>query len=69
MSASSCPPPASATSSSRDRELDTSRAYEPARMPSTYLIDKQGRLRATHPGYQPGDEKAIADEIAALVGE
>lgn len=36
-------------------------------MPSTYLVDRDGKIRFVHDGYHSGDEEEIAKEIAKLL--
>lgn len=43
--------------------------YAPPKMPSSYLIDAKGRVRALHAGFRASDEKAIEAEIEALLRE
>jgi peroxiredoxin len=38
-------------------------------LPYTVLIDRQGRIRYAHQGYSLGDEKAMEEELLALLGE
>jgi thiol-disulfide isomerase/thioredoxin len=38
-------------------------------MPSSVFVDRAGRVRHVHRGYQPGDESQYADLIRALVKE
>lgn len=41
--------------------------YRPTTMPSSYLIDRAGRIRYVHTGFRAGDEKVFAQEIEALL--
>ena len=41
-------------------------AFAPAKMPSSFVVDKQGIVRAVHGGFQPGDEAKIEAELTAL---
>jgi peroxiredoxin len=44
--------------------------YNPKRSaPLSVLIDKQGRVVKVHEGYNPGDEVAIADEVAKVLDQ
>lgn len=43
-------------------------AYNIPAMPSSYLIDPQGRIRYIHAGYQPSDTAAWRKEINELRG-
>ena len=38
-------------------------------MPSSVFVDREGRVRHVHRGYQPGDEAQYADVIRSLVKE
>lgn len=38
-------------------------------LPHTVLIDKSGRIRYSHQGYSPGDEKLLEEKISALLAE
>jgi hypothetical protein len=38
-------------------------------MPSSVLIDREGKVRYVHQGYKPGDEARYAEMIRALVKE
>jgi cytochrome c biogenesis protein CcmG/thiol:disulfide interchange protein DsbE len=38
-------------------------------MPSSFLIDRTGKVRASHQGFRKGDEAARAAEIVALLAE
>ena len=42
-------------------------AYEPPKMPSSFVVDKGGVVRAVHGGFEPGDEAKIEAELTALV--
>lgn len=45
------------------------RSFSVNGMPSGYLIDRQGRVRAVHVGFKRGDEVALRDEIETLLSE
>lgn len=38
-------------------------------MPSSYMIDRDGRLRRTHVGFRDRDKSPLQEEIQALIGE
>ncbi|HXU74316.1 MAG TPA: TlpA disulfide reductase family protein [Polyangia bacterium] len=40
--------------------------FAPAKMPSSFVVDKQGIVRAVHGGFQPGDEARIESELTGL---
>ena len=46
-----------------------SKLYNVSAMPSTVIVDRKGRLRYLHQGYQPGDENKYQDMIRQLVRE
>lgn len=46
-----------------------SKLYDVAAMPSTVIVDRQGRVRYVHQGYQPGDEGKYQDMVRTLLRE
>jgi peroxiredoxin len=52
-----------------DRENAVSAQFGVEAMPSSVLIDREGRVRHVHRGYKPGDESTYADLIRSLVKE
>ena len=52
-----------------DRENAVSAQFGVEAMPSSVLIDREGRVRHVHLGYKPGDESTYADLIRSLVKE
>ncbi|HEY2749123.1 MAG TPA: TlpA disulfide reductase family protein [Polyangia bacterium] len=44
-------------------------AWEPPKMPSSFVVDKAGVVRAVHGGFEPGDEDKLEAELTALVGK
>jgi peroxiredoxin len=44
-------------------------AYDVPTMPSSYVIDPHGLVKAVHAGFSSGDERAIADEVDAALTE
>jgi len=52
-----------------DRENKVSAQFGVEAMPSTVLIDREGKVRHVHRGYKPGDESAYADLVRSLVKE
>lgn len=52
-----------------DRENKVSEQFGVEAMPSTVLIDREGRVRHVHRGYKPGDESTYADLVRSLVKE
>lgn len=37
-------------------------------MPTSFLVNREGRIRHVHQGFRRQDEKALADQITALLG-
>jgi peroxiredoxin len=52
-----------------DPENEVSKLYDVAAMPSTVLVDRAGKLRYLHHGYQDGYENVYQDQIRELVRE
>jgi peroxiredoxin len=52
-----------------DRDNAVSSSFGVEAMPSSVLIDREGRVRHVHRGYKPGDESVYADLIRDLVKE
>ena len=52
-----------------DRENTVSACFGVEAMPSTVLVDREGRVRHVHRGYKAGDESMYADLIRGLVKE
>jgi peroxiredoxin len=52
-----------------DRENKVSALYGVEAMPSTVLIDREGKVRHVHRGYKAGDESVYADLVRGLVKE
>jgi peroxiredoxin len=52
-----------------DTEKKVSRLYDLNTMPSTILIDRDGRVRYIHRGYQDGYERTYEDQIRELLRE
>ena len=49
-----------------DEDSPALKAYDPARMPSTFLIDPEGIVRLVQYGYHPGEEDKLAQTLLAL---
>jgi peroxiredoxin len=43
--------------------------YSPPRMPSSFIIDRNGVVRHVHAGYRSGDARAFEREIRALLSQ
>lgn len=56
-------------SSVHDTSHTSAKAFNPSKMPSTFVIDKKGIIRFVHSGFAPGLEKALAREIEILKAE
>jgi cytochrome c biogenesis protein CcmG, thiol:disulfide interchange protein DsbE len=52
-----------------DKEKKTAAAYEPPKMPTSYIIDKQGVVKHIHAGFEGGEAEVIDKEVAALLGQ
>ena len=52
-----------------DRDNAVSASFGVEAMPSSVLIDREGRVRHVHRGYKPGDEAQYIDLIRSLVKE
>lgn len=52
-----------------DTDKRISRLYDVTAMPSTWLIDRDGRVRYVHRGYVSGVERAYQTEVRELLAE
>jgi peroxiredoxin len=52
-----------------DTDKAASKAYKLEAMPTTVLVDRDGRVRHVHQGYRPGYETTYDAQIRALVTE
>ncbi|HKQ31003.1 MAG TPA: TlpA disulfide reductase family protein [Burkholderiales bacterium] len=52
-----------------DNEKRVSKLYDPPAMPTTVLIDRNGRVRYQHLGYKPGYDAIYEKEIKELLRE
>jgi len=50
-----------------DENSPAMKAYDPDRMPSTFVIDPQGVVRIVQYGYDKGDEDKLASKLADLI--
>ncbi|HZO14320.1 MAG TPA: TlpA disulfide reductase family protein [Polyangiaceae bacterium] len=50
-----------------DKEKKTAGVYNPPKMPTSYVIDKQGVVRFVHAGYQAEEADKIAAEVDELM--
>ncbi len=52
-----------------DAEGHCPSAFDVMAMPSSFIIDKQGKIRTIHMGFKPGDITHIRDKVLALLNE
>lgn len=52
-----------------DRTNKVSKLYDVIAMPTTVVIDRNGKMRFLHKGYQDGDEKAYRKMVKQLLRE
>jgi cytochrome c biogenesis protein CcmG/thiol:disulfide interchange protein DsbE len=52
-----------------DKEHKTAEAYKPPKMPTSFIIDKEGNVAHQHAGYESGEEEKIAEEVKKLLGK
>jgi len=52
-----------------DTENKVSKLYDVVAMPSTVMVDRNGKMRFLHKGYKPGYEKDYRKQIRKLVKE
>ena len=53
-----------------DKESKVVAMFNPSKtLPYTVIIDKTGKIRHVHTGYNPGDEKKLKEEIQAILAE
>lgn len=52
-----------------DQDNSVSKAYQVEAMPTTVILDKDGKVRSVHRGYKPGFEKKYEDDIKSLLRE
>lgn len=53
-----------------DKESKVVAMFNPSKtLPYTVIIDKAGKIRHVHTGYNPGDEVKLRDEIKAILEE
>jgi thiol-disulfide isomerase/thioredoxin len=52
-----------------DPNSTVSQLYQVSGMPSTVIVDREGKVRYIHHGYKPGDESEYLDQIRALTQE
>lgn len=52
-----------------DSRNDVSKLYKVSGMPSTVIVDRDGKVRFAHTGYVPGDESKYSQMVRKLVRE
>jgi peroxiredoxin len=52
-----------------DPRGDAARAYGVRAMPSSYLVGRDGRVRAVHLGFKPSDAEGLEAEVTAALAE
>lgn len=52
-----------------DADKTTPQRYRVAGMPTAFLVDRQGMLRATHTGFKSGDQQKLKQQIQQLLQE
>lgn len=52
-----------------DNQSKVSELYDVVAMPSTFLVDRDGRVRYLHHGYKPGYEQAYQQQVRELIRE
>jgi peroxiredoxin len=48
---------------------DVGQAYQLQGIPTTFILDKEGRIAAKHLGFRPSDSDVIRAEVARLLGQ
>jgi peroxiredoxin len=52
-----------------DDRSEVSKEYQVKAMPSTFMVDRDGRIRYLHKGYKPGYEEEYQQQIRELLRE
>jgi peroxiredoxin len=52
-----------------DADQKISKLYDLKAMPSTVIVDRDGKIRFVHRGYKPGDEEKYVEVVKALIRE
>ncbi|MEO6954574.1 MAG: TlpA disulfide reductase family protein [Polyangia bacterium] len=53
----------------RDDDKHIVDSYEPRTMPSSFVVDKKGVVRAVNSGFDDGDERKIEQQLSALAAK
>jgi len=52
-----------------DNKNQVSKLYQVVAMPTTVVVDRDGKMRFLHKGYKSGDEKKYRDMVKQLIRE
>lgn len=52
-----------------DSDHSIAHNYKPETMPSSFVVDKNGKIRFRHVGYHPGEEDELEKEFKQLIAE
>jgi len=52
-----------------DNDSTVSKQYDVVAMPSTVLVDRDGKMRYLHKGYKPGEEEIYLEMVRSLIRE
>ena len=52
-----------------DSDSTVSKQYDVVAMPSTVLVDRNGKMRYLHKGYKPGEEEIYLEMVRCLIRE
>ncbi len=52
-----------------DNDSTVSKQYDVIAMPSTVLVDRDGKMRYLHKGYKPGEEAIYLEMVRSLIRE
>lgn len=52
-----------------DADQTISKLYDLKAMPSTVIVDRDGKIRFVHRGYKPGDEEKYVEVVKSLIRE
>jgi len=50
-----------------DTDQEVRRLYKVRALPTTFLIDREGRIRYSYTGYRPGVEKVLENEVLKIL--
>jgi cytochrome c biogenesis protein CcmG/thiol:disulfide interchange protein DsbE len=53
----------------RDDDKKIVGAWEPPKMPSSFIVDRGGVVRAVNAGFEDGDERKIEQQLLSLAGK